>query len=195
MTDDRSSDVTDSGRRGLMTGGLMAAGLLTSYGAAGAIGARYLFPSGPGKRAWLFVARADELLEGASVSYRSPSGQSVAIARQGSSGTVEDFVALSSTCPHLGCQVHWESVNERFFCPCHNGSFDPSGNPTGGPPKEANQALPRFPLKIEAGLLYIEVPVETLGGATAMQINDTPPSPGAGHDPCLGSDCCGGELA
>ena len=195
MTEDRPSDAADPDRRGLLTGGLMTAGLLTSYGAAGLIGARYLFPSGPGKRAWLFVARADEFTDGSSISYRSPSGQRVAVARQGTTGAVEDFVALSSTCPHLGCQVHWEAVNERFFCPCHNGSFDLSGKPLGGPVKEANQSLPQFPLKIEDGLLYIEVPVETLSGSTAMQRDDAPPSPGAGHDPCLGPDCCGGELA
>jgi Rieske Fe-S protein len=90
----------------------------------------------------------------------------VIITRQGEGGEVSDFIALSSTCPHLGCRVHWESPNQRFFCPCHNGTFDPQGRATGGPPKAAGQDLPRYPLKIERGLLYIEVPTRTLSVGT-----------------------------
>lgn len=182
---DKASGGEGTERRGFLTGGLMAAGLVGGYGAAGAIGARYLFPATDRARAWLFVARADELSDGASVSYRSPSGQRIAIARQGSSGTLDDFVALSSTCPHLGCQVHWESQNDRFFCPCHNGSFDPAGKPTGGPPLEANQELPRFPLRLQEGLLYIQVPVENLSRAIAMERVEPSTQAGPGHDPCL----------
>ena len=59
-------------------------------------------------------------------------------------------------------QVHWQSNNDRFFCPCHNGAFDKSGQPISGPPKDSNKALPRYPLKIEKGLLFIEVPTEAL---------------------------------
>ena len=72
-----------------------------------------------------------------------------------------DFVAFSSICPHLGCQVNWELQNDRFFCPCHNGVFDRDGNATGGPPAAAGQRLPRYPLKIENGLLFIEVQLES----------------------------------
>ncbi len=73
-------------------------------------------------------------------------------------------MALSSTCPHLGCKVHWEAPENRFFCPCHNGAFDPSGRAIAGPPAEAGQSLGRYPLRIEGGLLYIEVPTERLPG-------------------------------
>ncbi|MBI4577262.1 MAG: Rieske 2Fe-2S domain-containing protein, partial [Planctomycetes bacterium] len=81
-------------------------------------------------------------------------------------GAVEDFLALSSTCPHLGCRVHWEVQNRRFFCPCHNGSFDAAGRATGGPPAEAGQSLPRYALRLEGGLLFIELPVETPSGGS-----------------------------
>jgi nitrite reductase/ring-hydroxylating ferredoxin subunit len=154
----------------------MAGGLGGGYGACAAMGARYLFPAHPSRRAWLFVARVDELAPGGSLGFRAPSGQRIAIARQGASGAVEDFVALSSTCPHLGCQVHWEAHNERFFCPCHNGAFDPQGRAYEGPPAEAGQSLPRFPLEVREGSLFIEVPVEALAPARVAR---------AGHDPCL----------
>lgn len=162
----------------------MIAGLAASYGTAGAFAARYLYPARPRPKAWMYVARVADVPLGGSLSYTTPGGERVAIARQGESGGVGDFVALSSTCPHLGCQVHWEAVNERFFCPCHNGTFDKDGKGTGGPPGDAGQSLPRYPLEVRGGLLYIEVPVERLDVAAA------PPSAREGHDPCLG-----GELA
>ncbi|HJO04219.1 MAG TPA: Rieske 2Fe-2S domain-containing protein [Acidobacteriota bacterium] len=96
--------------------------------------------------------------------YRGPAGETINVVRYASSGTAEDFIALSSTCPHLGCQVHWEPYNDRYFCPCHNGVFDPEGAGVSGPPGDAGQSLPRYRLSIEDGLLFIEVPV---GGFSA----------------------------
>jgi Rieske Fe-S protein len=143
----------------------MFAGLAAGYGTFGAVAARYLFPAKPREQAWLYVTRLDALKPGDSLVYRAPAGEKIAIARQGAGETVDDFIALSSTCPHLGCQVHWEGVKDRFFCPCHNGTFDPTGRGTGGPPGEAGLSLPRYPLRIESGLLYIQVPTERLSGA------------------------------
>lgn len=140
----------------------MAAGLAAGYGTFGAMAGRFLYPAKPADKAWMFVADVAGFAHGASLSYTAPDGATVAIARQGTSGGVEDFVALSSTCPHLGCKVHWEGQNNRFFCPCHNGVFDPKGRAVSGPPAEAGQSLGRYPLKIEKGLLYIEVPTERL---------------------------------
>ena len=140
----------------------MAGGLAAGYGACGAMGARYLFPATGRERRWQFLTRAESLRVGDSLEYRAPSGERVAVARRAADGKAEDFVALSSTCPHLGCQVHWQSVDKRFFCPCHNGTFDPEGRATAGPPFEAGQSLARFPLKLEDGVLFIEVPMEAL---------------------------------
>ena len=141
----------------------MACGLAAGYGGMGAVAARYLFPAKPTARRWMFVAELTRLKPGDSLAYIAPNGAPISIARKGNSGTLEDFIALSSTCPHLGCQVHWEAPNKRFFCPCHNGVFNPEGKGIGGPPGDAGQSLPRYPLKIENGLLMIEVPVEKLG--------------------------------
>ena len=140
----------------------MAGGLVAGYGACGAMGVRYLFPSAGRERRWQFLARTESLRLGESLEFRAPSGERIAVARRAEAGTAEDFVALSSTCPHLGCQVHWQSVDKRFFCPCHNGTFDPEGRATAGPPFEAGQSLARFPLKVEDGVLFIEVPIEAL---------------------------------
>jgi cytochrome b6-f complex iron-sulfur subunit len=152
-------------RRTFLTGAstaAMAGGLVAGYGAFGAMAVRYLYPAGETKKSWLFVATVDRLRNGDSLVFRAPSGATVAVARQGESGALDDFIALSSTCPHLGCQVHWEAANNRFFCPCHNGTFDRSGKGTGGPPGEAGQSLARYPLRLEGNRLFIEVPIEGL---------------------------------
>jgi Rieske Fe-S protein len=59
----------------------------------------------------------------------------------------------------LGCQVHWEEKNDRFFCPCHNGAFDRTGVATEGPPALAKQTLKEFKLQVVNGLLFIEAPM------------------------------------
>ena len=41
-------------------------------------------------------------------------------------------------------------------------TFDKAGQPISGPPKDSNKPLPRYPLKVENGLLFIEVPLEAL---------------------------------
>jgi Rieske Fe-S protein len=142
----------------------MAGGLAAGYGMFAASAGRFLFPSGRGASAWQFVATLDQLPLGQAMAYETPFGARIVVARQREGNDAESFIALSSICPHLGCQVHWESQNDRFFCPCHNGAFDESGKPTEGPPAAAGQELTRFPLKVEEGLLYIEVPLESIVG-------------------------------
>lgn len=166
-TEDASND-DGMDRRGFLSrfsGVVMGIGLLAAYGSFGRYALRFLSPPPQDDKRWMFVARADEIEPGASVPYTAPSGETVNITRQGEGETAADFVALSSTCPHLGCQVHWESQNVRFFCPCHNGVFDPAGQPVSGPPADANQSLPEYPLRVEDGLLFIEVPTESLTAA------------------------------
>ena len=151
-------------RRSILVSACMACGLAASYGTFAAMSGRFLYPAKDAPKAWLFVADVRSVKPGASFVYRTSGGAPVAVARRGESGTVDDFIALSSTCPHLGCQVHWQGAQNRFFCPCHNGAFDLSGKATAGPPADAGQSLLRYPLKVEGGLLYIEIPVETLSG-------------------------------
>jgi len=161
----------------------MGGSLLAAYGTFAAFIARFFYPARPQSRGWMFVTRIADVPTGESFVFRLPSGSGVNVTRRGSSGNAADFIALSSTCPHLGCQVHWESQNARFFCPCHNGTFDPSGVATGGPPGEAGQSLLQYPLKDEGGILFVEVPDTQL--AQGPGSIEAPVRSRAGHDPCL----------
>lgn len=142
----------------------MGGGLAVGYGTLGVMAGQFLYPAGGSELAWQYVARVDQLIMGESIEYTSPAGIQVVVARQSEGSTSEAFIALSSICPHLGCKVHWESQQKRFFCPCHNGAFDAQGQATLGPPAKARQQLVRFPLKVDDGLLFIEVPMESMQG-------------------------------
>lgn len=171
MTFDASGDVPASGgsRRSflkLIPTVTMFAALAGAYGTLAGFMGRFLFPERKQGLPWKFVTDVGSLRPGESLTYRTPAGAAVAVARQGAEAVTESFVALSSTCPHLGCQVHWEAQNNRFFCPCHNGAFDPTGKAIAGPPADAGQSLLRFPIKVENGLLFIQVPEEELTAAT-----------------------------
>lgn len=141
---------------------LMFGGLTAGYGTLGAIALRFLYPAQSEPTAWVFVAELLGVRVGASIATKAPNGQPIIVTRLKEEGTEDDFIALSSVCPHLGCMVHWEGQNNRFYCPCHNGAFDPSGVATSGPPHQSGQALARFPLKVEQGLLYLQVPLANL---------------------------------
>lgn len=143
--------------------GVMATGLCAGYGAMAAIAGRFLYSTEPRKMSWMYVTEASKLDVGTVFKYQTPIGQTVTITRLKDAGTAEDFLALSSTCPHLGCQVHWQPQENQFFCPCHNGAFDTTGKAIAGPPADAKQSLPQFPLKQENGLIFIQVPADVLG--------------------------------
>ena len=148
-TSQETDSGTDEGRReslGWLGRVGLAAGLTAAYGTLAAYMGRFLFPARPPAKGWLFVAQTDRISSGEALLYRTPAGRTVNITRRGD-GRREDgrqggaagaekgrFLALSSTCPHLGCQVHWQPQNDRFFCPCHNGVFTPEGQAIGGPP-------------------------------------------------------------
>lgn len=191
MTTDKQDEAVDEEtprRRFLTTSSkvLMAAGLAGGYGAFGAVAGRYLYPAAPPVRRWVFVAEVAGLAVGDSILFRGPSGERISVTRQEKNGDARDFIALSSTCPHLGCQVHWEARNDRFFCPCHNGTFDASGVGTGGPPGDAGQTLPRYELQIDSGMLFISVASSSLAAnAGEGEVIEVAEIAGPGHDPCL----------
>lgn len=166
---DRRSFLTNAASVG------MAGGLVAGYGMFGYVGGRYLYPAKDRPLRWMYVARVADFAEGGAMEYVGPSGEAIAVARTAAGDAADAFIALSSTCPHLGCKVFWEAQNDRFFCPCHNGVFTPEGVATGGPPAKAGQSLARYPLRVDNGLLYIQVPVDTVAADDACD----------GHDPCL----------
>ena len=145
----------------------MAGGLTAGYGAFGVMAVQFLYPAKAPNSALRFVATLDEFKVGEAREYTAPSGTTIVIARHGEAAEASSFVALSSVCPHLGCQVHWEETNDRFFCPCHNGAFDQQGVATEGPPALAKQNLSKFPLEVINGLLFIKAPMTTVGQSVA----------------------------
>lgn len=44
-----------------------------------------------------------------------------------------ELFAVSSVCPHMGCKVHWNSVETTWDCPCHGSRFRPDGTVIEGP--------------------------------------------------------------
>jgi len=173
-------------RRSFIAGAAMAGGLALGYGSLATKAAQFLYQSGDDNLGWQFVARTRDVTEDAAFVYESPAGVKVVVARKKgrTSDLADDFVALSSVCPHLGCVVHWEPQKDahadphgddagsgsgatgRFFCPCHNGVFDSEGKPTAGPPADAKQNLKTYPVIVENGLLFVEVPLRTVTGIT-----------------------------
>jgi Rieske Fe-S protein len=153
---------TSTARRGFLVrlAGVGAFGALAAaYGTFAAFLGRFLYPSAPDRGTWMFVARDQEVGDDA-FPFVTPAGSTVNLTRRGEGGA--ELAALSSTCPHLGCQVHWEPHNQRFFCPCHNGIFEPGGRAISGPPADAKQSLIEYPVKVDNGMVFIELPAREL---------------------------------
>ncbi len=149
-------DVQDSGtdRRAFLTNVFMGTGLVTSHVFAAGLAVRYLYPTSKDNKQRLFVGLRSEIPPGSAFAYEGPGGRTVNIVR-GSSG----FVALSDVCPHLGCRVHWESANEEFVCPCHDGHFDATGAPVSGPPAEMGSGLPKYNVIEEGDMIFLEMSI------------------------------------
>ena len=160
----------ENDRRGFfsrLSSAVMAFGLAGGYGMFGALIGWFLYPARHATKSWMYVTDLASMKRGDSLNYHSPAGEQVVVTRMGDAGTADDFIALSSVCPHLGCHVHWEAEANRFFCPCHNGVFDASGKATAGPPGDAGQSLARYQLRIENGLLFIDVETQSLMSSSA----------------------------
>ncbi len=76
--------------------------------------------------------------------YRERARQTVFLVWDGS----DQVHALSATCTHLGCQVHWEADTRKFHCPCHGGVYDAEGRVVSGPPP---RPLDRVEARLESG--------------------------------------------
>jgi cytochrome b6-f complex iron-sulfur subunit len=63
------------------------------------------------------------------------------------------FLALSSTCSHLGCAVPWNERDQNFPCPCHASVFDITGAVKSPP---APRPLDLLPVAIEGGVVTVD---------------------------------------
>jgi Rieske Fe-S protein len=135
---------------------LVGVGLAASYGVLAFQGFLFLLPRrGQPKTRRIFAGRVDQFEMGGIMAFSDLEGNEILVRRK-SEG---DFQAFSSTCPHLGCKVHWQEEEQRYFCPCHRGVFDPDGEPVSGPPADGKQRLSSIPLEVDeaAGVLYLQV--------------------------------------
>ncbi|HUW81285.1 MAG TPA: Rieske (2Fe-2S) protein [Phycisphaerae bacterium] len=151
MSDTLSGSVRS--RRGFVGTLLMGVGVAAGYGMGAWHFMRYLVPLG-GKVRYreMFVGPVDQLDVGQSRTIKGPQGDTYALAR-----TPDGFRALSDTCPHLGCRVHWDGERKQFICPCHMGIFDERGVAISGPPAEANQNLTPLETVVRGQSVFVMV--------------------------------------
>lgn len=75
--------------------------------------------------------------------------------RLGSCWVIEregQLVALSTTCPHLGCAIDFDAEASRFKCPCHRSAFSIDGRREEGPsPRDMDE----LSIKDEDGVVMV----------------------------------------
>jgi len=143
-------------RRKFLTGGFLAS-LVAAYGLFFLRSAQFVFPERRSPRIRrIFLAFASDIAQGASKSITLPSGDQLLLSntRRIDPETGNTFVAFSNSCPHLGCKVHWESREERFVCPCHQGIFNAEGTAISGPPAQSGNNLRQYPLEVDGNTIY-----------------------------------------
>jgi Rieske Fe-S protein len=67
----------------------------------------------------------------------------------------ETVKALSSVCPHMGCQVIWAVFKQVFDCPCHGAQFDATGKRIAGP---TEKALLSLPCEVDGDIIRVSLP-------------------------------------
>jgi nitrite reductase/ring-hydroxylating ferredoxin subunit len=164
MTDPISSDVR-AGRRGIVAGLLMWVGVAVGYGLGLVHFFRYLVPLRSRRDTReMFVGTLAEIPVGAGLTVRDPRGQEINIVRAADDreNPERGFKALSSTCPHLGCRVHWEAAHNRFYCPCHQGVFDREGVAQSGPPAKEGKNLRTYAVRVDrpSGQVFVLIEQE-----------------------------------
>ena len=140
----------------------MVPALAAAYGFFAAIIIKFLYPTKKSKSLRpMFVAFRNQIPTGASHAFTTPKGERVIPTNTGQlqQGENHSFVAFSSRCPHLGCNVHYDNEGRRFVCPCHQGIFDQKGIAVAGPPAQAKQRLSQFQVKNDDNSIYVMVEV------------------------------------
>lgn len=89
------------------------------------------------------------------------------------------LLALSQTCPHLGCRVPFCESSGRFECPCHGSVFDIGGEWISGP---SPRGMDQHPLSIEGDILVVD---------TSQRINGPDPGAAVFLTPATGPSCSG----
>jgi Rieske Fe-S protein len=64
------------------------------------------------------------------------------------------FTVFSRACTDLGCPVNYDPGSRFYYCPCHGGVFNTTGEPVAGPPA---RPLDQYATRIREGVLEIDV--------------------------------------
>ncbi|MFO0938269.1 MAG: Rieske (2Fe-2S) protein [Gemmataceae bacterium] len=82
------------------------------------------------------LPKADELPPGSAMIFKFGAKPALLIHQKDGS-----WSALSAVCTHLACTVRYEASENRIFCACHGGVYDPKtgGNVSGPPPRPLDQ--------------------------------------------------------
>ena len=65
-------------------------------------------------------------------------------------------MVISASCPHLGCNVIWDSGDAVFHCPCHGASFDSAGQVVKGP---VSSPLRKVPFEVKDRKIIVSTEV------------------------------------
>lgn len=78
------------------------------------------------------LPKADELPPGSALIFKFGGKPALLIHLKDGS-----WSAMSAVCTHLACTVQYEAAEDRIFCACHNGVYDPKtgANRSGPPPR------------------------------------------------------------
>ncbi|MDX2033982.1 MAG: Rieske (2Fe-2S) protein [Blastocatellia bacterium] len=140
------------GRRAFVRLGLGAVGA----GYAAAIGYPiYAYLSTPAERAAQSSAvtqttldGADKLPVGSAMMFKFGTKPALLIHHQDGA-----WVALDAVCTHLGCTVQYQKDQNRIFCACHSGVYDPkTGANVAGPPP---RPLTAFNVEVQDGRVLV----------------------------------------
>jgi Rieske Fe-S protein len=83
------------------------------------------------------------------------------IQSDGDQGEKPGVIALSASCTHMGCLVHWQRSDRKYHCPCHGGLFSEYGKPDKAASIPYLAALPRLETRMttRGNERFIEVKV------------------------------------
>ena len=70
--------------------------------------------------------------------------------------TEQGPLVFSASCPHLGCNVIWDSGDSMFRCPCHGAFFSASGDVVRGP---VSGSLRKIPFDVKDGKIIVSTEV------------------------------------
>lgn len=111
---------------------------------------QFLFPSSnKNLTRKVYVTTTDKIASGKSFKFKDLKGGNITVTNTG-----KEYIALSTKCTHLGCQVFWKKDEKVFYCPCHEGYFNPNGKVMKGPPPKP---LDSYKVEVIDKAIYIHI--------------------------------------